>query len=239
MGSVGGFAVPTVILVFTVAHEQAIHYEADFTLLVGLLVLSLLGCVTSGFAFAAIAGEDTLTTNLPPAAMYVGVAVILSITSVVASFEILAHIYLSAATNFFAFITAAGGITGAVFNAFGVIDDWEMRQIETYKLGPSDWFDDRKHAHIWALWLGLLGSVPIAVGLVLFLGGWGFALTPTAAQIAAGLGITVTFVAVILGALRTVHPHGKMDRGCDKREAIALQCVTGLSVAALLLVLPT
>jgi len=67
LGSVSGFTVPTVILVFTVAHDQTTRYPADFTLLVGLLVLSLFGCLASAFAFSAIAGEEYLTPNLPAA----------------------------------------------------------------------------------------------------------------------------------------------------------------------------
>jgi hypothetical protein len=238
MGSVGGFAVPTVILVFTVAHEQATRHPAEFTLLVGLLVLSLLGCLASAFAFAAISGEEVLTANLPPAAMYIGVGVILSIMSVIAAFEILAHIYLKTATGFFAVIVAGGGVTGAIYNALSVIDEWEIRVNRTTELGDSAWFTSRHHAHVWAGWLSVIGCAPILLGLVLFWNHTGIALTTYSAQILGGAGIFLTLATIIFGAVRTVHPSNKLDKGIRRAEAIIIQCATGLSLLALMLFLP-
>jgi hypothetical protein len=238
MGSIGGFTVPTVILVFTVAHEEATRHPAEFTLLVGLLVLSLLGCLASAFAFSAISGEEHLTANLPPAGMYVGVGVILSIMSVVAAFEILAHIYLATATGFFVAITAGGGITGAIYNAFTVIDDWEMRVGRESIHGESEWLKSRHHAHAWAGWLSIIGCAPILLGLILHWKNVDIPLTTSSAQFLGGAGIFLTMVTIILGTIRTLHPSGKPDRGIRRVEAISLQCVTGLSLFALILSLP-
>jgi hypothetical protein len=127
MGSISALTLPTVVVLFTVAHSQAVQHPAEFTLLVGLLVMGLLGCLASAFAFSAIAGEEHLTPNLPAATMYVGVGVVTSIIAIIAPFAVLAHIYLKSATGFFVAVTAGGSLTGVIYNGFSVVDDWEMR----------------------------------------------------------------------------------------------------------------
>ncbi|HEY4812511.1 MAG TPA: hypothetical protein VIH71_15795 [Solirubrobacteraceae bacterium] len=239
MGSVSGFTVPTVILVFTVAHQQAKSHPADFTLIVGLLVLSLLGCLASAFAFSAISGEEYLTPNLPAATMYVGVGVVVSIVSIIASFEILAHIYLKTATGFFAAITAGGGLTGAIFNGLSVVDDWEMR-INRPELGSSDWLVSRRHAHAWAARLCGIGCFPVLLGLALYWDHIGIRLTATTAQAFGGAGIFLTTASIICGTLRTLHASSEtIDKGVTRAEAIALQSILGISLLTLMLVLPS
>jgi hypothetical protein len=148
MGSVAGFVVPTVILAFTLPHEQTATHRVELTLATGLLVLSLLGCLASAFALAALAGEKKLTMNLPPAAMYMGVGIIFSITAILGAFEVFAHIYLPSSAGLFGAMTVGGGITGAVYNALAVIDDWEIRQSDGLEKG---WFATRRDAQRWSL----------------------------------------------------------------------------------------
>lgn len=239
MGSVSGFTVPTVILVFTVANQQAAVHPAEFTLVVGLLVLSLFGCLASAFAFSAISGEEHLTPNLPAATMYVGVGVVFSVVSIVAAFEILAHIYLKTATGFFAAITAGGGLTGAIYIGLSVVDDWEMR-INRPELGKSEWLASRRHAHAWAGRLCTLGCLPVLLGLVLHWEHIGISLTASTAQAFGGAGIFLATASIICGTFRTLHTaDGTTDKGVTQIEAITLQSVLGCSLLMLMLVLPS
>jgi hypothetical protein len=236
MGSVAGFVVPTVILAFTLPHRQVATHKAELTLATGLLVLSLLGCLATAFSLAALSGEKKLTMNLPPAAMYMGVGGIFSVTAILGAFEVFAHIYLESSAGLFAAMTAGGGIAGAIYTSLSVIDDWEIRDAEGRATG---WFKTRRDAHRWAFRLTIIGSVPIFAGALLYALHDGVQHPSTrAVSWFAGLGLLVTIAVVILGIVRTIHPHEGPDVGVRPAEAIGLQLATGLFVFALLIFLP-
>jgi hypothetical protein len=238
MGAVGSLVVPAVILVFTVAHEQARIHPVQLTLVTGLLVLGLLSCVASAFAFAALSGENELTVNLPAAAMHMGVGVILGITSILAAFEVLAYIYLPSSRVLFAAIVAGGGLTGAIYNSLSVVDDWEIRVDNTDKHGSSEWFTSRGQAHKWAMRLATIGGVPVLAGFALFCTHNGVTPSPTAASLFIGTGLFLTMASIIVGTLRTLHPSSGRDVGIRRGEAIATQLVGGGYLFVLMLFLP-
>jgi protein-S-isoprenylcysteine O-methyltransferase Ste14 len=237
MGSISALTLPTVIVLFTVAHAEASKNTGAFTLLVGFLVLSLLGCLTSAFAFSAIAGEEHLTPNLPAATMYIGVGVVISITAIIASFSVLAHIYLSTATDLFVLVTAGAGATGAIYNGLSVIDDWEMRLNRPW-LGPPSWLRSRADARAWGARLSVIGALPSLIGLALHWCGVRIPITDLSAKIIDGSGIFLTTVVIVGGTIRTLHSDHGQDKGISTREAIGLQAILGVSLLAMLLVLP-
>jgi hypothetical protein len=236
MGSIAGFVVPTVILAFTLPHQLAASHKPELTLATGLLVLSLLGCLASAFALAAISGEKELTMNLPPAAMYVGVGAIFAITAILGAFEIFAHIYLPSSASLFAAMTVGGGVAGAIYNGMSVIDDWEIRHSERREPG---WFTSRRDAQRWTLWLSLISIIPQAGGAVIYALNAGVHLSTRLASWFAGIGLAITLGVVIIGMIRTIHPNAGPDIGVQRTEAIVLQLTIGLFVLALLIFLPS
>jgi hypothetical protein len=238
MGAVGSLVVPAVILVFTVAHEQAKTHPVQLALVTGLLVLGLIGSLVSAAAFAALAGEKHLTANLPPAAMLMGVAAILGIIAILAAFETLADIYLPSSRVLFAGIVAGGGVIGAIFTSLSVVDDWEIRLSEPGRHGPSR-FRSRRHAHSWAAVLSLVGTSPIVVGFIIFCAHGGIEPSSAGANVFVGIGIVIAFLAVLWGTKRTLHPDSGHDDGVLLREAIAAECAIGGYLLVLLLLLPS
>ncbi len=238
MGAMGSLVVPAVILVFTVAHEQAKSHPVQLVLVTGLLVLGLIGCLAGAFAFAALAGENELTTNLPAAGMHMGVGVILGIISILGAFEVLAYIYLPSSRVLFGAIAAGGGLTGIIYNSLSVVDDWEIRLNKTDRLGRSQWFKSRSHAHAWAMRLATVGSAPVIVGFALFCTHSGIKPSSTTASVFVGTGIVLTMSSIIWGTLRTLHASDGQDKGIQRNEAILTQLVTGAYIFALLIFLP-
>jgi hypothetical protein len=236
MGSVAGFVVPTVILAFTLPHQLAASHKVELTLATGLLVLSLLGCLASAFALAAISGEKELTMNLPAAAMYVGVSAIFAITAILGAFEVFAHIYLPSSAGLFGAMTVGGGIAGAIYNAMSVIDDWEIRQADLH--GPGA-FTSRSHAQRWALWLSLVGIIPVAAGALCYALNVGVDASGRGVSWFTGIGLAATLAAVVLGMIRSIHPSNGPDIGVQPFEAIMLQLAAGFFVFALLIFLPS
>jgi hypothetical protein len=236
MGSVAGFAVPTVILAFTVGNKQVAHHQVELTLATGLLVLSLLGCLASAFAFSALAGERELTVNLTPAAMYMGVCVILSITAILGAFETFAHIYLPTSTDLFAAMTAGAGITGAVYNAMSVVDVAEIKQASL--AASSQWFTTRRVAQRWVVLLALIGSAPAAAGAIIFWSRGGIQPSTRLVSWFAGIGLFIAVSMAVLGMFRSLHPARGQDVSARPREAVFVQLVTGAFVGVLMALLP-
>jgi len=237
MGSIAGFVVPSVLVVFSVTHQEEARHKMELTFATGLLVLSLLGCLASAFAFAAIAGEKKLTANLPAAAMLVGIGTIVSVASILGAFVCFAHIYISTAVGFFLAITAGGGITGGIFNAFAVVDDWEIRRSEEMPL--SRWLVSRKKATEYATAFAILSTIPMALGLGLALLGLHVTLSTREVTWFIAAGIVIVIVAIIGGVIRTIHPTtGEHDKGVEPVEVWVAQLVTGLYVGAMLIFLP-
>ena len=239
MGSVAGFVIPTVILCFTIPHRQVALHTAQLTLATGLLVLSLLGCLASAFALSALAGEEKLTINLAPAAMYMGAGTILSIVSILGAFEIFAYIFLRPSAPLFAAMTVGGGMTGAIYNALSVVDDYELRHAKRVPDDGKGWFSSREHAITWTWLLAFIGAVPAFVGGVLFWIHAGIVPSTRGASRFAFGGLVLTVTIIVWGAVRTLHPSIGTDKGLGRKEAIGIQAIIGAYVLFLLLLLPS
>jgi hypothetical protein len=232
VGSVGGFVVTAVVLVFTIAHDDAQATPARMALVAGLLVLALIGCLLGAFSLAAISGETTLTPNLPAAGMYVGTGIVISIVAILAAFEGLAAIYLPQSKILFAGISAAGAIAGLILNGLGVVDAWANHP------GAVEWIRSRSHANTWGVRLGLIAAVPVALAFALYAADVRIEWSTAATNYLVGVGILAVTGASLLGTVRTVHADDGRSRGIRREEAIGIQLVASVYLAILLVSLP-
>ncbi|MBY8878397.1 hypothetical protein [Actinacidiphila acidipaludis] len=128
VGAFGALAIPTVTVLFT--SNKPPHTEKLVLLACGLLVVATIGGLTGSVGLAAIGAERDHTANIPPAVMYTSVPVVISILSVLASFEVLAAMYLPDEKGLFAVTTGVGGLAATYFVSFAVADSWQS--------GPAD-----------------------------------------------------------------------------------------------------
>jgi len=165
VGAFGALAVPTVTVLFTSTPPGK---ALLVTMATGLLVVATIASLTGSIGLAAIGAERDETANLPPAVMCIAVAVVVSIVSVLAAFEVLAAIYLPSARTLFSIITGVGGLAGAYFTSFTVGD--------CYRTGPRDpsvrpvwlarqWIQDQRSGYKHAQRLAILGAIPILMAM--------------------------------------------------------------------------
>ncbi|HLI32970.1 MAG TPA: hypothetical protein VKU89_09570 [Solirubrobacteraceae bacterium] len=239
LAGLGGVVVAGLVFVFTFSSQggPGTTHPAELTFAAGLLALGFIGCTVGAFGFAALAGEQKLTPNLPAAGTLIGVGVIIGIASILGAFEILASVYLRPSRILFAWLVAGGGVAGSVYNAFTVVDEYEIRTGSS-GLGPSVWLKTRSQAHSWAKILAVVGAVPVAAGIVGYQLGLGPAQSSTRASLFVAVGLAVTIAAVLIGAIRTAHSTKGEDSGIDRKTALAAQIVVGGYVCALLFFLP-
>lgn len=231
LGSMGGFVVTAVVLVFTTAHDGRAPEPAILTLITGFLVLALLGCVLGAFALAAIAGELALKPNVPASGMYVGAIVTIAVASILAAFQGLSVIYLPSSAILFAAITTAGALAGQMLNALVVIDAWANHP------RAVKWIRTRPEANRWSLRVGLLGGMPIVCSFALYAAGIHIRWDTTAANWFIGLGIGLVVGLSVCGTIRSVHSR-KPSRALGRAEAIAIQTIGAGYLVALIISLP-
>src|SRR5882757_6325916 len=128
VGAFGALAIPTVTVLFTASKPP--HADKLVVLACGLLVIATIGSLAGSIGLAAIGAERDQTANLPAAVMYTAVPVVISLLAVLASFEVLAAVYLPHEKELFAVTTGVGGLLGTFFTSFAVGDSWQS--------GPSD-----------------------------------------------------------------------------------------------------
>ncbi|MFH9014841.1 hypothetical protein ACH4C6_26110 [Streptomyces sp. NPDC017943] len=239
MGAFGALAVPTVTVLFTSTPPGK---GLLVTMATGLLVIAIIASLTGSIGLAAIGAERDETANLPPAVMCIAVAVVVSIVSVLAAFEVLAAIYLPTARTLFSIITGVGGLAGAYFTSFTVGD--------CYRTGPRDpsvrpawlakqWIQDQESAYKQAQRLAVFGAIPILLAMAArtFLGH--FAPTSTSVNALVGSGLLLAMGGIFVGVQRTAHALRNEDqKGVRMYEAYTATLSVALYSAALIVFLP-
>ncbi len=126
IGTIGGFVVTAVVLVFGIiaSHSGHVEHVALFEHASSFLVLGLIGSLLGALAFAAIGAEQLLTADLPAASLYAGVTTAIGAEAILAAFDALATAYLPKTASLFALITAGTGIAAAVLVALVLGDAW-------------------------------------------------------------------------------------------------------------------
>lgn len=239
VGAFGALAVPTVTVLFTSTQPGK---GLLVTMATGLLVVAIMASLTGSIGLAAIGAERDETANLPPAVMCIAVAVVVSIVSVLAAFEVLAAIYLPTARTLFSIITGVGGLAGAYFISFALGD--------SYRTGPRDpsvrsawvarqWIQDQRSGYKKAEHLAILGAIPILMAMAAraFIGH--FAPTTANVNTLVGFGLLLAMGGIFLGVQRTAHAFADEDqKGVRPYEAYGTTAAVALYTAALVMFLP-
>jgi hypothetical protein len=236
----GALAIPTVTVLFTANRESA--PDKFVVLACGLLVVATISSLTGSIGLAAIGAERDHTANLPAAVMYTAVPVGISIVSVLASFEVLAAIYLEEQKDLFAITTGVGGLAATFFISFSVGDSW--------KSGPTDadlktewsetqWIKSKEDAYRKTDLVSGASAAPVVVGLLLRFCGIHWGLTSTGANWLVGAGLSLSMVGTFVGVRRTKHAmHDSEQKGMRAWEAYSTSMGVGLYTLALLIFLP-
>lgn len=198
--------------------------------------------LTGAIGLAAIGAEQDETANLPPAVMYIAVAVVVSIVSVLGAFEVLAAIYVPDSRLLFALITGAGGLAGAYFTSFAVGDSW--------RTGPTDpevrplwlarqWISTPQIGYRQARLLAVRAAIPPAIAMVLRVFDCHFEPTPLNVNILVGAGLLLALGGIFLGVERTSHAfQDNEQRAIRQLEAYSTTLAVSFYTAVLLLFLP-
>lgn len=241
VGALGALAVPGIIVLFTVPPKPAPHEVLFITLAAGLLIVSVIGSLIGSISLAGIAAEQELTANIPPAIMYVAVAVVISIIDTLAAFEVLSAIYLPTSKTLFALIAGAGGACGVFFTAFSVGDSWHA--------GPNDpcdqkryirkpWIKSHEQAYKNTTKVTLVSLAPIVLGMFLR----GFQVIVPISSLSVNCivwaGLALSIAGVFAGNMRTAHPPTGIQVPLQPEEAYGTTLVLGVYVLALMILLP-
>lgn len=237
VGTVGGFAVTAVVLVFTIAPSKLAAHPSEFSMATGFLALGLVGCLLAAFSLAAIGAEREPTANLPAAVMYVGGATVIALTAILAAFEALASVLLPGSTELFALIVGGGALAGVAFNSFSVAD--------AFYSGPDDpawlatqWIDSRIKGDRVSLELTGVSAVAVAVAVGLHLAGVRISLSQHSANVLVIVGIVLAIAGPLSSLLRTRHPIAGHSKGLTAWEAWLIQAVTCGYLAFMIICLP-
>jgi hypothetical protein len=171
--------------------------------------------------------------------MYMGAGTILSIVSILGAFEVFAYIFLKPSAPLFAAMTVGGGMTGAIYNALSVVDDFELRHAKRVPDDGNGWFKSRAHAVTWTRRLAIIGIVPALGGGIVFWQHAGIVPSTRGASRFAFGGLVLTVTIIVWGVVRSLHPSTGLDKGVGRWEAIGIQAVTGAYVLFLVLLLPS
>ncbi|UXX97986.1 hypothetical protein N7U49_47630 (plasmid) [Streptomyces sp. AD2-2] len=240
IGAFGALAIPTVTVLFTANKDSA--PDKFVVLACGLLVVATIGSLTGSIALAAIGAERDHTANLPAAVMYTAVPVAISIVSVLASFEVLAAIYLEEQKSLFAITTGVGGLAATYFTSFAVGDSW--------KSGPTDeslktewsekqWIKSKEIAYRKADLVAAVSAVPVAAGLVFRLCNIHWDVNSTGANWLVAAGLVLSMAGTFAGVQRTKHAmYDSEQKGIRAWEAYSTSLGVGLYTLALLMFLP-
>lgn len=238
VGTIGGFVVTGVVLVFDIAsdHKNGEHVEHASMLgrATALLVLGLIACLLAAFALAAIGAERGLTPNLTAATLYVGVTTVIGVVAIIGAFEVLSSIYLRNTRSLFALITACTAIGGSVLVTLVLGDAWSAQD-----LPRSHWLGTQAKAARWASLLAVGGAALLGAVTALYF--FGLRLKPDThtLHVIIGTGIVLAFLSGIASMLRTMHaPDGGGKRWIRRYEAIGTLVILNLYLALFLLVMP-
>ncbi|WP_353944432.1 hypothetical protein ABII15_24430 [Streptomyces sp. HUAS MG91] len=240
VGAFGALAIPTVTVLFTSNKHKG--SETLVALACGLLVVATIGSLTGSMGLAAIGAEKDNTANLPAAVLYTAVPVAIATVSVLASFEVLAAIYLKDEKGLFAITTGAGGLAATFFVSFAVADSWQS--------GPADedirrewvleqWIDSKETAYRKVDRITVASGLPVLVGVILRLCGIHGSFTSTGVNWLVGAGLFLCVAGTFAGIQRTKHAtHDSEQKGIEAWEGYLAPMVVGLYTLALLTFLP-
>lgn len=240
VGAFGALAIPTVTVLFTASKPP--HSDKLVVLACGLLVIATIGSLTGSIGLAAIGAERDHTANLPPAVMYTAVPVVISLLAVLASFEVLAAVYLPHEKGLFAITTGAGGLAGTFFTSFAITDSWQS--------GPSDpavkdtwrttqWIKSKEDAQRQGDRVALVSSAPVIAGVVLRLCGVHLGISPTGVNWLVGSGLLLAMAGTFGGVQRTKHAMEDSDQQALREwEAYLTTVSVGLYTLTVLIFLP-
>lgn len=239
IGTFGALAVPAIVVLFSAVHELP---ASLLTMAAGLLIVAMIGSITGAIGLAAIGAERDLTANLVPAAMYLAVAVSLSLVAMLGAFEVLAVNYFkdsSASTTLFAVITGIAGLMAVMFTALSVADSLHTGPsdpVEKAAWQSTQWIQTQKQAERRTLTAVGMGFIPALTGIGLRLAQ--VYVTPNSAEVTwlVGSALGITTLVVGIGASRTRHTWPQ--KGLRWQEAYATTLVIGLYTLALVIFLP-
>lgn len=238
----GALTLPALALVFT-GEVPATQHELALT--TGFLVIGLFGSLIGSFALAAIGAERDPTANISAAIMYAAIPVSSAALGTLASFEILASIYVSRSTLPFLAIVVAGSVYVVMITAMAIGDapclhPRTLSRTEFDEWRKSQWLKTRADAYVnMSLLFGAGLVVPAAV-LAIKWAGFHIVLTTTMVNVVIYTGIVLALLGASASALRTTHPlKGNHQRGVRRGEAWAITLIVSLYASLVLLVLPT
>jgi hypothetical protein len=239
VGALGALAVPAIVVLFTAKSPPA--DSAFVALAAGLLIVGMISSLTGAFAMAGIAAERALTANLPPAIIFAGVPVLVSMVSILGAFEVLARIYVAESKTIFVVITGIGGVAGVFFIALAVGDSWNSGPTNplTRELWlPEQWIRSHSEAYRWATPISLISIAPIALGIGLRLGGLYWPPSRTGVNWIVLSGRLLAMVGTFLSFLRTTHPPNGVQRALRPWEAFSAPLALGIYTFTLMIFLP-
>ncbi len=173
--------------------------------------------------------------------MYTAVPVAISIVSVLASFEVLAAIYLEEQKSLFAITTGVGGLAATYFTSFAVGDSW--------KSGPTDeslktewsekqWIKSKEIAYRKADLVAAVSAVPVAAGLVFRLCNIHWDVNSTGANWLVAAGLVLSMAGTFAGVQRTKHAMYDSEQKDSRLGGVLHVPGVGLYTLALLMFLP-
>jgi hypothetical protein len=245
IGAFGALSVPAIVLLFTVLPTESpklLNQQAPVIALSGgLLIVVVIASLTGSIGLAAVGAERDATANLVPAAMFLGVAVSVSLIAVLAAFEAIATLYLpgSGSTDMvFTVIVGIGGIAGAFFVALSIADSWQTGPARGKgRWLQTQWLQSYEQAYWWAQVSTLISITPALVGIGLRLAGvTNIRLTTTEANYIVGVTLAVSMTGVGMGAMRTRHT--EPQRGLRKWEALGTPFVISCYALMVMIFLP-
>jgi len=239
IGALGALAVPAIVVLFPV-HG---HVSAPLvTLAAGFLIVAMIASITGSIGLAGIGAEQDSTANLVPAAMYLAVAVSVSLVAMLAAFEVLAAIYLPGSKKLFAVIAGAAGLGGTFFTALGISDSWHTGPADPGEKGSwqkTQWFKSPEQADRKTVEGVVMSAVPAVSGIGLRIADVHY--TPLTASVATWLvlgAFALAIGAVGRGMFRTRHPLNGIQQGLRRREAYGTTMVIGLYTLVIMFFLP-
>lgn len=237
VGTIAGFVVTGVVLVFTIVSHSKPGQPVPHAALLGrssaLLVLGLIGCLLSAFALAAIGAERKLTPNLTAATLYVGICTAIGIVAILGAFEVLAAIYLPGIRDLFAWVTGGVAIGGSVLVSLVLGDAWT-----TPGLPRKHWLYGQARSAFWASIAAGTGMVLLGAAIALYFDHVRVGTSDESLHVVIGAGIFLVFVFGVGSMFRTMHSQSGQGRAIRRSEALVALGVMNAYLAVFLLLMP-
>ena len=224
LGTVGGFVVTAVVLVFEIVSSHNGEYPNLLGRATSLLVLGLIACLLGAFALGAIGAEKKLIPELLAATLYAGAAAAIGVVAIMAAFEVLAAIYLPETKSLFALLVIGTSVGAAVMVALVLGDGWTV-------IPNRHWLGTKRRGYLWGTIAAGSATFGVAVGALLYFLHCRVAVGPGATHWFVGVGIVAALVTGVGSMFRTMRPLGALT----KTEAVlVLGSLTAYLVAVLI-----